>query len=132
MIFCRRCETYFLSSKLDFLTFKPHLIDIFVTNVRKIAKIFSDSVSCDANYLIPTCSDLCIDTNDATGHYKCNYAEGTRECLQGWYGERCNKKVTLCTPRNDTLGHYKCNSATGEKICLPGWKNATTNCTEGV
>eukprot|EP00112_Aurelia_sp_Birch-Aquarium-sp1_P011056 Seg2333.3 transcript_id=Seg2333.3/GoldUCD/mRNA.D3Y31 product="Delta-like protein 4" protein_id=Seg2333.3/GoldUCD/D3Y31 len=90
------------------------------------------SVSCDANYLIPTCSDLCIDTNDATGHYKCNYVKGKRECLQGWYGERCNKKVVLCTPRNDTLGHYKCNSATGEKICLPGWRNATTHCTEAI
>ena len=83
------------------------------------------------NYLIPSCEEYCVDTDDVTGHYKCNYTSGSRECLPGWFGDKCNNKIIHCTPRNDTQGHYLCDKVTGEKICLPGWKNVTRNCTEG-
>eukprot|EP00795_Rhopilema_esculentum_P001588 gene1588-16041_t len=90
------------------------------------------SVSCKTNYLIPSCSDYCVNTDDASGHYVCNYMTGKRDCLAGWYGDRCDKKISICNPRNDSLGHYTCEKMTGAKICLPGWRNESKNCTEEI
>ena len=84
-------------------------------------------VHCDKNYLIPTCTDYCIDTDDSTGHYRCNYDTGKRECYSGWYGDRCSVE---CNARNDTFGHYKCDQSTGMKICLAGWRDVSSNCTK--
>ncbi len=90
------------------------------------------SVTCNDKFLVPSCSDYCVDTNNATGHYKCNYINGTRECLAGWYGPNCLKPKLSCTPRDDNLGHYSCDPSTGEKRCLPGWMDPSTDCIKGM
>ena len=87
-------------------------------------------LSCDANYLIPTCAEHCVDKNDSTGHYNCNYQTGTKDCLEGWYGSCCLEKKKDCLPRNDQHGHYRCHPRTGDKICLNGWRDPLSDCTK--
>eukprot|EP00794_Sanderia_malayensis_P018733 gene18733-20622_t len=88
------------------------------------------SAICDSGYLIPSCAEHCVDTDGDTGHFRCNFANGTRDCLSGWHGDRCLQRRLSCAPRNDNLGHFSCHPVTGQKICLAGWKDPASNCTQ--
>ncbi|XP_048577079.1 uncharacterized protein LOC116601640 [Nematostella vectensis] len=81
---------------------------------------------CDANYLVPDCSEHCVSRDDDQGHYICDYVNGRRLCREGWHGRAC---LVWCIPRNDTSGRYMCDDE-GAKICLEGWTGV--NCTEGM
>lgn len=89
-------------------------------------------VYCDDKYLVPECNEYCISHDNDLGHYNCDYDNGFKVCLEGWYDSlsNCTKKKKECTPRNDTAGHYNCDHISGEKICLSGWMGV--NCTQGI
>eukprot|EP00794_Sanderia_malayensis_P018734 gene18734-20623_t len=84
------------------------------------------SVSCNTNYLIPSCLEYCVNTDATSRHYKCNYTTGVKRCMADWYGASCD---LACLPRNDSLGHYNCLE-NGTKQCLPGWIDPEKNCTQ--
>lgn len=112
---------------------------------------------CSQDFFIPpSCSEECIPRDDLTGHYRC-LSNGSRTCLDGYYGDNCavaceeemgrstcDGNGTLvcedgyygdncnvyCVPRRDSGGHYDCDSSTGLKVCLKGFENPTTNCTQ--
>ena len=81
--------------------------------------------------MIPTCAEYCVNTDDSSGHYTCNYQNGTKQCLDGWCGSNCLKIKTVCSPRDDEYGHYNCDPVTESKICLQGWRDVSSNCTKG-
>eukprot|EP00794_Sanderia_malayensis_P018732 gene18732-20621_t len=90
-------------------------------------------VFCDERYLVPSCEEYCVRTeSEERGHYECDYVNGKKICLDGWYGPRCLKKRKDCWARNNATGHYNCDPVTGEIICLSGWRNESSNCTEDL
>ena len=88
-------------------------------------------VFCNSTYLVPDCKDTCVPTNDASGHYTCDYQDGVKVCISGWKGENCLEKIKYCTAKDGASGHYTCNNVTKEMTCLPGWTNTSSNCTQG-
>ncbi len=95
------------------------------------AASFVFRVFCNERYLLPTCEEYCVHTNNDQGHYDCDYANGKKVCIDGWYGPKCLQKRKDCTPRNNVIGHYRCDPITGDIICLSGWRDEKSNCTKG-
>ncbi|XP_065065131.1 uncharacterized protein LOC135691248 [Rhopilema esculentum] len=89
-------------------------------------------VFCNSGFLIPSCQEHCTFTNNSKGHYKCDFVNGTKICLDGWYGDKCLQKKKSCNPRDDVFGHYSCHPITGDIVCLAGWKNVTAKCLEEI
>lgn len=91
------------------------------------------SVYCDDTFLLPSCREPCVYTDNEHGHFSCDYENGKKVCLDGWYGGgNCLKKRKYCVPRDDDGAHFKCDRVTGDIVCLPGWKNEKVNCTEEI
>ena len=84
----------------------------------KISLSFNVTVKifCDDGYLVPDCVVKCLPLNTTAGHCDCDYENGKKVCLPGWYreSENCTK---YCLPEDDQYGHYDC-SQTGDKVCL--------------
>jgi hypothetical protein len=81
-------------------------------------------VDCGNNFFGEDCSVLCVDSDSAEGHYRCN-RQGSRVCLDGYQDPSSN--CTQCVPAIgcSPIGGY-C-SLPGNCICRPGF--AGENCT---
>lgn len=84
-------------------------------------------VNCTGNALVPSCEEDCVDTNNAEGHYTCDYERGKKDCLSGYWNKDGNCKEA-CATGPGIKG--ACNGTTGEVTCREGWKGA--NCDEKI
>jgi hypothetical protein len=87
-------------------------------------------IYCNPGYLVPDCETFCLPRNDSKGHLSCDYENGTKTCLPGWFAVETNC-TRYCVPQNSEQGHYNC-SETGEKLCLNHWygDDCTVYCKE--
>ena len=50
-------------------------------------------IDCDHYYHSDDCATFCRERNDTFGHYSCESKNGHKQCLYGWKGENCDKRM---------------------------------------
>ncbi|KAH3877527.1 delta-like protein 1 [Dreissena polymorpha] len=78
-------------------------------------------VFCAMDFYGPACDLYCKETDDVTGHFRCDPVSGDKICLNGWAGADCLTNIDDCVGHGcalgatcvDGLGYYSCK-------CPPG------------
>ncbi|XP_052799319.1 serine-rich adhesin for platelets-like [Mya arenaria] len=78
-------------------------------------------VFCETNYYGPACDLYCRETDDDTGHFRCDPASGDKICKLGWTGVDCLTNI------DDCVGHRCAYGAT----CLDGHNFYSCLCPPG-